>query len=106
MQSEECIYLERNGTMTKTMKWLAGTLWIVGFSMFGYAAHAEQYSAHWVNGNKLLEICNSNNQNACGLYILGTAEGLVTNGAMCIPLGVTGEQLKDIVVRDLVRNPE
>jgi hypothetical protein len=98
--------------MTKTMKWLAATLWIVGFSMFGYAAHAEEkMTGHYITGNELLEACTTNTDYAkhgCNSYIIGMTDAWIFGAkpAVCIPLGVTIGQLKDLVTQGLIDVPK
>lgn len=94
--------------MTKTMKWLAATLWIVGFSLFGYAAHAERLG-YYITGNQLLEACESTKdypKASCINYITGLADGLISTGDYCIPVTVTNIQIRDIVITDLIIAPK
>jgi hypothetical protein len=68
------------------------------------------FTASFVNGNDLLEKCNTPLDIVCIGYIDGVAyamnDGNAVNGfKACIPLGVTAQQIKDIAVRYLIKNP-
>ena len=102
----------------KRLWWLPMAMIIV--SVVGPAqAPAQGGSTYFQNGNKLYADCTSNNrydQAYCLGYVVGVTD-LAVNlsdaaelGArppkVCIPLGVTQGQVKDVVIDYLRRDPE
>lgn len=67
-------------------------------------------NAEFMKGNKLYETCTTSQVGACLGYIMGTTDTLSLNKIAnkkesCIPNGVTGRQLTDIVIEYLTKNP-
>lgn len=61
-----------------------------------------------VTGNDILENLNSDIDYIRGLtdgYILGMTTGLNYGGEICLPEGVTGQQMVDVVETYLLNNP-
>ena len=74
-----------------------------------------QDSDIWVTGNGLLRTCESTDRNAmvaCAAYIEGVAAGINIGSVgagkqhFCMPRGVTVQQTRDVVVKELRKNPE
>jgi hypothetical protein len=57
-----------------------------------------------VSGTTLLKSCTAANHNACFAYILGVTDA--GHKQMCLPDGITGVQLRTIVLTYLTRNPQ
>jgi hypothetical protein len=72
------------------------------------AAAAQRFSP--VDGNKLLGFCTSKSPVGCDAYISGVADAIAAGGPgkapACIPDGVTGVQLRDVMVKYLKAHPE
>jgi len=69
-------------------------------------------SAGYLNGSKLLNICEQDRK-ACGLYIMGVADThdifvmwKDIEGYSCIPKDVTDTQLSTVVIKYLKDHPE
>ena len=82
------------------------TYWIISCMLL--PGHA--FTANFLNGNDLLEKCNTQLDIVCIGYINAVAyamnDGNAVNGfKACIPLGVTARQIKDIAVRYLIKRP-
>jgi hypothetical protein len=68
------------------------------------------FTANFLNGSDLLEKCNTQLDIVCIGYINAVAyamnDGNAVNGfKACIPLGVTAQQIKDVAVQYLTKNP-
>ena len=96
------------------------TVAMVTVSFVGSAqAPAQDGSTHFQNGNKLYADCTSNNpynQAYCLGYVAGVTDLAVNLSdaaeldarppKICIPLGVTQGQVKDVVIDYLRRDPQ
>jgi hypothetical protein len=60
----------------------------------------------WVSGNSLTENCRTDAFGFCLGYIMGVTAGASSDRSYCLPPGVTGDQLRDIVMLYLTAHPE
>ena len=75
-------------------------------------ATADALSINYYDGNKLLEVCRSDDYQ-CATYVVGVTDGQLAaivatsrTRAYCIPKGATSEQVKDVVVKYLIDHPQ
>ena len=81
---------------------------VAGYS-FAAAVSATPANSQGLTGNKLHEFCTNNQMDAfCSGYIIGAADVLSTLSTKrsCVPQGVNGEQVRDVVKRFLRLNPQ
>jgi hypothetical protein len=70
-------------------------------------AHAQRISK--VNGSKLLTLCTAGRTTECDAYLSGVADAYAMvgkAGGVCIPLPVTGVQLRLVVTKYLHDHPQ
>jgi hypothetical protein len=71
-------------------------------------AHAQRESN--VNGAKLLGFCTAKVPVNCDAYLSGVADAIAAEGqahaAACIPIAVTGTQLREVLIKYLHDHPE
>jgi len=82
---------------------------LVGAFVLGAgAAQAQRVSR--VDGNHLLSMCMSANKGECDAYLSGVADTIAlqgrANAEACIPTGVTGTQLREVVTKYISSNPQ
>jgi hypothetical protein len=71
------------------------------------AAQAQRVSK--VNGNRLLSLCSASDVKGCDAYVAGVADALAEAGEIrqaCIPVSVTTDQLRDVLLKYLHNEPE
>lgn len=85
--------------------WIAACLSVCGGMMLAPAAWAQRESN--VNGSKLLSLCTAATPANCDAYLSGAADAMAAaaNTAACIPVAVTGRQLRDVVLKYLHDHP-
>jgi hypothetical protein len=74
----------------------------------GSAAQAQRVSK--VDGTRLLAMCSTKPAGECDAYLSGVADAIAAEGAekapACIPVAVTGVQLRDVVGKYIHNHPE
>lgn len=81
---------------------------VLAFGLVSGSAFAQRESR--VDGNKLLGFCTAKATANCDAYLSGVADAIAAQGkehAMaCIPVAVTGSQLRAVVVKYLHDHPQ
>lgn len=82
----------------------------VGFGLILTAGAAQAQRESKVDGNKLLGLCTGGAKTNCDAYLSGVADAIAAQGpdhaAACIPVAVTGTQLREVVVLYLHSHPQ
>jgi hypothetical protein len=87
---EEMTYVERRGCPMLVVVALAS------FVVAGAVAE-EQEGVDWITGSQLFDACQRGD-NFCLGYIMGATVSFPGHGSsFCLPAGVSGEQVKDVV---------
>jgi hypothetical protein len=72
------------------------------------AAHAQRVSK--VDGNRLLAMCTTKSAGECDAYLSGVSDTIEAEGRArapaCIPTAVTGNQMRDVVIKYIHDNPQ
>ena len=82
---------------------------LVGAVVLGTGTAAAQRVSR-VDGNRLLSMCMSAGKGECDAYLSGVADTIALQGRAhaqaCIPTGVTGTQLREVVTKYISSNPQ
>jgi hypothetical protein len=86
---------------------MKSVLAIIACLLLAGAAHAQRISK--VNGSKLLTLCTAGRPTDCDAYLSGVADAFASAGkvgGVCIPVAVTGLQLRLVATRYLHDHPQ
>ncbi len=86
------------------MRWALVCLMVMG------AAGARAQRVSKVDGNRLLAMCSTKPAGECDAYLSGIADAIEAEGRekapACIPVAVTGTQMRDVVGKYIHNHPE
>jgi hypothetical protein len=83
---------------------------LIGLMLLGATTAAQAQRVSKVDGNRLMAICATKDLGECDAYLGGVADAIEAQGRAkaeaCIPTAVTGQQLRDVVLKYLRDNPQ
>jgi hypothetical protein len=86
---------------------MKSALAIIACLLIAGTAHAQRVSK--VNGSRLLTLCTAGRSTECDAYLSGVADAYAEvgkPGGVCIPVAVTGLQLRLVATRYLHDHPQ